>query len=121
MLQLLDIIFTLLHLLIVVFNCTGWIWKKTRKAHLFVILMTTFSWFVLGIWKGWGYCFLTDWAWQIKYKLGVTDLPNSFIQYCFNAIGIQIHPSYTDLITATTFFICLALSITLNWKDRFRP
>ncbi|HUR31773.1 MAG TPA: hypothetical protein VMZ69_10110 [Saprospiraceae bacterium] len=44
--------------------------EKTRKAHLLVIDLTIASWFIIGLWKGFGYCFLTDWHWRIKEKLG---------------------------------------------------
>jgi len=85
-LKILDLLFTLAHLIIIAFNLFGWIWKKTRKAHLIVVGITLASWFILGIWKGWGYCFLTDWHWRVKEKLGETGLPDSFIKYMADKI-----------------------------------
>jgi hypothetical protein len=81
MLSLLDITFTLSHWLLIGFNLSGWAWKRTRKWHLVVLILTAASWFVLGIWYGWGYCPLTSWHWDIKERLGETGLPNSFIKY----------------------------------------
>ncbi|MCW3107811.1 MAG: hypothetical protein JWQ09_2317, partial [Segetibacter sp.] len=54
---------------------------KTKKAHFISILLTAGSWFLLGIWFGWGYCPVTDWQWQVKEKLGEKGLPASFIEY----------------------------------------
>ena len=61
MLEFLDLLFIALHIAIKGFNLFGWIWEKTLKAHFVLIVATTLSWLVLGIWYGLGYCFLTDW------------------------------------------------------------
>ncbi|MEM7105262.1 MAG: DUF2784 domain-containing protein [Bacteroidota bacterium] len=115
MLKFLDILLFTLHLIVIVFNLTGWIWKGTRRFHLWVIGLTGASWFILGIWYGWGYCFLTDWHWSIKRQLGVEDLPNSFIQYFFEAIGIGIVPNTTDSITLVAFVLAIVISIYFNF------
>ncbi|MBT3271653.1 MAG: DUF2784 family protein, partial [Spirochaetales bacterium] len=52
------------HSCVIIFNLTGWIWRKTRIPHLILIGLTAFSWFVLGIWYGFGYCPSTDWHWR---------------------------------------------------------
>lgn len=77
----LDWFFTALHLIIIGFNLVGWIWRKTRALHFVFVLLTAGSWLILGIWFGLGYCPITDWQWQLKEKLGETNLPNSFIKY----------------------------------------
>ena len=86
MLKFLDILYTIIHLLIIGFNLFGWIWPRTRKAHLITIGVTAASWFILGIWFGWGYCPVTDWQWDVKEKLGERDLPASFITYFANKL-----------------------------------
>ena len=118
MLNVLDLTLEILHIVVILFNCTGWIWKRTRRIHLWVISITAFSWFVLGIWYGWGYCFLTDWAWEVKAKLGVTGLPNSYVQYVFDRIGLRIQSATIDIITVSAFAVSLVMSMALNWKDR---
>jgi hypothetical protein len=45
------------------------------------LLITLFSWGVLGIWYGFGYCFLTDWHYQVLRELGETGMPNSYIAF----------------------------------------
>ncbi|MDH4059101.1 MAG: DUF2784 domain-containing protein [Cyclobacteriaceae bacterium] len=77
--KLLDGLFMVLHPAIILFNLFGWIPRKTRKANLILLLLTGASWFVLGIWKGIGYCPLTDWHFKVLRKLGQTDLPYSYI------------------------------------------
>lgn len=119
MLSFLNILFTIAHLALIVFNLAGWIWKKTRKAHLIVLSLTTFSWFVLGIWYGWGYCPLTDWHWQVKEKLGETNLPNSFIKYLADKItGSDINPSIVDGITVGCLIAAIIASVYVNFFTR---
>src|SRR5687767_2011561 len=91
MLQLLDILLTIAHLVLIGFNLFGWIWPATRKANFICILATAASWFLLGIWFGMGYCPITDWQWDVKRKLGESNLPASFIKY------------YADKITGKNF------------------
>jgi hypothetical protein len=116
MLLLLDIFFTVLHLAIVGFNLTGWIWQKTRKAHLVCVAATAASWFLLGIWFGWGYCFLTDWHWDVKEKSGETNLPNSFIKYLADKLtGCNFSPPVVDAWTLGLFLAAIALSVYVNF------
>ena len=117
MLQLFDIFFFWLHIVIILFNLFGWIWKKIRKMHLIVVLITLFSWLFLGIWFGMGYCFLTDWHWEVKYKLGETDLPASFVKYFFDEYTlINLQADIIDWITGISFGLAVILSIYLNIK-----
>jgi hypothetical protein len=116
LLKLLDILLTLAHFVLIGFNLLGWIWQKTRKAHLITVAATAFSWFVLGIWFGWGYCPITHWQWQVKKKLGETDLPNSFIKYYADKIGGKdIDPSVVDTATLFTFLAVILLTVYLNF------
>lgn len=114
-----DFLFTILHLLIISFNLFGWIWEKTRKAHFIVIALTFASWFVLGIWYGWGYCFLTDWHWRVKERLGETNLPASFIKYMADKIsGKDIDARLVDLSTMVIFIFTIIITIYVNFIHR---
>ncbi len=116
MLALYDVLFTLIHLVLIIFNLTGWAWKKTRRAHLVVLLATATSWFILGIWYGWGYCPLTDWHWKIKEKLGEVDLPDSFIKYLADKIsGRDIPSAVVDMITLVCLLGALLASVYVNF------
>ncbi|HXI01223.1 MAG TPA: DUF2784 domain-containing protein [Sphingobacteriaceae bacterium] len=114
--KLLDIVFTLLHLVIIGFNLVGWIWPSTRKLHLFVVGITIASWVVLGIWYGLGYCPLTDWHWQVKEKLGEQNLPNSFIKYFADKIiGQSIDSGLIDAVTASGFALAIGFAVYYNF------
>lgn len=102
--QALDIFYSLLHLLIVLFNMFGWISVRARKLHLYSVTVTLFSWIGLGAFYGWGYCFLTDWHFEILQKLGETDLPHSYITYMIDRfLGIEVDNYLVMDITALTF------------------
>lgn len=119
MLKFLDICLTFVHLALIGFNLFGWIWSKTRKAHLITVAATAFSWFILGIWFGWGYCPITHWQWNIKEKLGETNLPNSFIKYYADKIsGRNIDTSLVDRATLISFLVVIVLTIYLNFFKR---
>ena len=76
-------------------------------------------WFVPGIWFGWGYCPITDWEWQVKERLGETNLPNSFIKYYADKItGKNIDPSVVDTTTLVLFLAAIILSLYVNFFRR---
>ncbi|MEO5906489.1 MAG: DUF2784 family protein, partial [Saprospiraceae bacterium] len=64
--ELLDYFFFFFHTSLILFNCFGWIFPKLRRWNLITLLLTAFSWFVLGIWFGLGYCVCTDWHWAVR-------------------------------------------------------
>lgn len=118
--KLLDILFYLIHFVIIGFNLLGWIWHKTRKWHLIVAGVTLFCWLIIGIWYGFGYCPITDWQWQIKSHLGQTNLPASFVEHAIDKfLPVNISSYAADLITAITFSLAIVISLWLNIKDRF--
>ena len=117
----LDIFFVLFHSVLVGFNVTGWIWRRTRRAHLITISATLLSWSVLGIFYGFGYCPCTDWHWDVKRELGERNLPASYIKYYLDRItGLDWNPFTIDIIVVTVTFTAFALSILLNIRDRKR-
>jgi hypothetical protein len=109
----------ILHPAIIAFNCLGWIWKKTRAYNLILLLLTGASWFVLGIWKGWGYCICTDWHFRVLTKLGYEDLPNSYITFFIQRIsGVDVNANLVDILTLTVYVTALLLSIAVNLNAR---
>ncbi|MFI5133425.1 MAG: DUF2784 domain-containing protein [Chitinophagales bacterium] len=116
MLRFLDILLTIVHLALIGFNLFGWIWQATRKAHLITVAVTAACWFGLGIWYGWGYCPITEWQWQVKAKLGETNLPNSFIKYFADKItGKDFPASVVDNVTLSLFLTAIVLSVYVNF------
>jgi hypothetical protein len=121
MLFLSDVLLTILHLVIILFNLFGWIPVPTRKAHLVSIILTAASWFLLGLWFGIGYCPITEWQWQVKEKLGETALPASFIKYYGDKLtGKDLDPSMIDTITAVCFALAAVMSLYVNFARRKR-
>lgn len=122
LLQSLDYLIHFIHLIIIVINLTFWIFPKTRKIHLVVMGITWFSWLVVGYFYGWGYCFLTDWHWQVKTKLGETQLPYSYLTYLSNNIlGFHLSEGFVYGLTMYTFIFVLVMTLFiqfLQWKKR---
>lgn len=124
MLNLLDRTFFVLHTLLIGFNMTGWAWKRTRVLHLIALGVTTFSWFVLGAYYGWGYCLCTDWHFQIRRQLGYADLESSYIQLlAVEVLGIRLSQNVSDWLAGSVFAgIVLATAVVWIrvWRQRKR-
>lgn len=117
-LEFLNFFFFFFHTSLMLFNCSGWIWKKTRRWNLITLLLTAFSWFVLGIWYGWGYCLCTDWHWDIREKLGFFDQSMSYVHFLILKLtGINFDPKLVDKVTVSVFFLSIILSLWLNIRD----
>lgn len=118
----LDIFFVILHSSVIIFNCLGWLWKKTRKANLILLLTTAGSWLILGLIVGTpGYCPLTDWHFDVLTKLGLTDLPTSYVKYLADRImGTDLNTTMVDSVTLWTLVTALLFSIILNYRDYYR-
>jgi hypothetical protein len=120
--RLLDIFFVVFHTSLVIFNLFGWIWKRTRIYNLITLSITGASWLFLGLIVGvLGYCPLTDWHFRILYKLGKTDLPDSYIKYLADRLtGLNFDASLIDKITLYSFLVALIISLFLNIMDFVR-
>jgi hypothetical protein len=117
-LQILDWFFVVFHSGIIIFNMFGWMWIKTRKWNLFTLMLTAFSWFVLGLFFGIGYCFLTHWHWDVLAALSEYPPENSYVQYLIRRLtSIRISAEFADILTLLVFIISLALSVWLNVRD----
>ncbi len=114
----LDKFFFVFHTSIIIFNITGWIWKKTRLLNLILLLSTLFSWFFLGIWYGFGYCPSTDWHWQVREKLGYYDMPSSYLEFLFESItGVNVNAKLVDVLAVLFLGLALTASIITNIRD----
>ena len=116
--EFLNYFFFCFHTALIFFNTFGWIFCKTRKWNLITLLLTAFSWFVLGIWYGWGYCFCTDWHWNARQHLGYIDKENSYTQFLADKLtGKNFSSQLADTVTVIVFFTSLALGIWTNFRD----
>src|SRR5690606_8734184 len=115
MLVALDIFFFVFHTLLTVFNLVGWAFRKTRRLNLITLLLTAFSWVVLGIFYGSGYWFLTDWHWMVRDRLGYETPYNSYIPFFLvTAFVIRTTAHPADTLTLILFVAALTISIGVN-------
>jgi hypothetical protein len=111
--------FFIFHVALIFFNLFGWIPKTLRKLNLASLSLTAFSWIVLGFFYGFGYCFLTEWHWQIREKLGYTNESNSYIHFLLvELFGFSIDENLVDVFTGVFFFAAIAASLYVNLKVR---
>ncbi len=117
-LSFLNIFFIVFHTAFTLFNMTGWAFRKTRKLHLFTLLLTAGSWFILGIWYGWGYCACTDWHWQVREAMGIQDRSHSYIHFLLLKLtGKNFDTELVEKATLVIFLLCAVLSVWLNIRD----
>lgn len=112
--------FLVFHTVLILFNLFGWLVPRWRKWHLFCLLVTLFSWGVLGIWKGFGYCFLTDWHYRVLRQMEYGDLPESYIAFLIRYISGWA-PDEGLINTLTLVFTVLALgcSLWVNFSEKY--
>ena len=113
--ELANYLFFIFHIALIFFNLFGWISPRWRRLNLITLSLTAFSWFVLGIFYGFGYCFLTDWHWQVRDALGYSTESTSYIHFLILEItGVLMNEKLVDVFTAVFFFSAFAISIYLN-------
>jgi hypothetical protein len=114
----LDKFFFVFHSALMVFILFGWTWRKTRIANLIVILLTAFSWTVLGIWYGFGYCPSTDWHWQVRMKLGYSDMPTTYTKFLIDSLtGLDVNETLVDFFAVIFLLLALFASTYTNIRD----
>jgi len=114
----LDLFLLYFHLILTLFNLLGWIWIKTRRAHLISVSLTLFSWLGLGLFFGLGYCPLTDLHWYVRAKLGKTDMPPSYIKFVIDYFtGWDVNPQVVDLAAAVSLGIAFCLAVYLGVRS----
>jgi hypothetical protein len=108
----LNIFFFVFHTGLIAFNLTGWIWKRTRLANLVTLGATASSWFVLGIWYGFGYCPSTEWHWLVREKLGYPTHTYSYTKFLVDSMtGLDVSAALVDSATVILLALALAASI----------
>lgn len=101
------------------FNMVGWIWPKMRRWHLYSVLLTYSSWFVLGAFYGtWGYCACTDWHWQVRRSMGIVDHSDSYTHFLILQLtGVNLPSQLVDMITLSILVAATIISVVLNTRD----
>ena len=118
-LKIIDVLFIGFHTLLILFNVFGWLVPRWRFANFITLSLTAFSWLILGIWFGWGYCVCTDWHWQIREMLGYQNTSSSYIHFLILELThIDIPEKLVDTSTAILFFTVFLISMSLNFRKR---
>jgi hypothetical protein len=117
-LHILNYFFFGFHTVLIVFNLIGWLFPKTRKLHLYSLLITLISWCVLGLWYGFGYCFLTDWHYEVLRKLGETQMPQSYIAFLIQKLTGWLPDA--KLVNISTLVLTVLALIASVWMNFFR-
>ena len=125
----LDYFLIYFHTFLIIFNLFGWMWWRTRKLNLISLSLVAFSWLILGIWYGIGYCPFTEWHWQVRYNLGYYDMPYSYMKFLLDTLtGLDFNALFVDYMTAIFFSLALVISsitnvfnelMTSNWNPHF--
>lgn len=118
LLHFLNYFFYAFHTALIVFNLFGWLFPKTGRLHFYSLIITLFSWIVLGIWKGFGYCFLTDWHYQVLRTLGETGMPSSYIAFLVEKFTGWLPDA--DLVNTWTLILTAVALICSVWVNFFR-
>lgn len=115
MLAALDAGFFALHTALIAFNLVGWAWRRTRAAHLAVLALTASSWFVMGAFRGWGYCLCTDWHFRVRRLRGLPVAESSFVQLLLGkTLGVHLARRSADAL-AVGVFGAIVVATTLAW------
>ena len=85
------------------------------------MVLTAASWFILGIWYGWGYCACTDWHWDVREALGYHDRSNSYIHFLILKLtGRDLDHGLVEKGTLFVFLAAAVLTVWLNVRDWMR-
>jgi hypothetical protein len=118
-LKLLDGLLHLAHVVVILFSAFGWLYPPARPAHLCLQGLILFSWFGLGIRKGWTYCFLTDLHWRVKRLLHQPDPGDSYVKFLADRIaGRDVDEQLLWKATVGVFFATTLISALLEWRSR---
>src|SRR5262249_50063432 len=114
----LNVFFLVFHTAWMLFNCVGWIWRRTRPWHLLTVALTAASWFVLGYWYTWGYCICTDSHGKVRQELYPEESFENYTQFLIHeGTRLDLSGQQAELITVGIFAVVTVLTIVLNLRD----
>ena len=120
MLQLLDVLLHLSHIAVILFSAVGWLWPAARPLHLGLQGLILFSWFGLGSFRGWTYCFLTDLHWRVKAALGQPQRGESYVKLLVDRLsGHDTDANQVNRVTVTVFLVTTICSVALFVRDHW--
>ena len=82
------------------------------------MVLTLGSWFILGRWKGAGYCPVSDWHWRLKRNMGGEAPEGSYILLLLRHLTRrEPDPVAVDKSVVAGTVLILILSLWLNVRD----
>ena len=113
-LRVLNILLHLAHLAVILFSALGWLVAALRPLHLALQGVILFSWFGLGYFKGWTYCFLTDLHWRIKQAMGRPAESETYMKLLADRVSRRnVDAVLVNRVTVSVFFTTTLLSLLL--------
>ena len=117
--HLMNLAFHAVHLSVIGFTLTGWIWPRARVAHLGLILLMLGSWFILGRWMGAGYCPITDWHFRFRRRMGAERPSGPYIKLVLDRLtGRDLDRARIDRATLVITLALGTVSLVLTILDR---
>ena len=108
-----------LHWALILFCVSGWIFPQTRLAHLCLVILIAFSWFGLGLFRGVGFCLLTDLQWKVKSLLGQCPGSTSFVSYELDRFFYtHLSQRLVDRVVEIGYYFAAVLSLYANFVLR---
>ncbi len=118
MLPVLNVAFFAFHTALILFNVLGWISRRTRRWNLATLLATLFSWTLMGIWFGQGYCVCTDWHFRVRAAMGIQDRADNYLVLLVRILtGWDPPLPWVKAVAGVGFAFSLAMSVGLNVRD----
>lgn len=103
------------HLAIILFCLFGWLLPPARPWHLLMCALIVASWFGVGLWKGWGYCLVTDIQWRLLRRLGRPVPHTGYVPMLWQRLtGMAPDARRVDRITEWGFYLCSVVSLWVN-------
>ncbi len=110
-LQIADQLIGIIHSCLLLIVLFGWLLPATQTIHLVVLALVGLSWFGIGIFKGIGYCMLTDMQRRIKEHLGTNLEGPTFIASLFQKVGVTVTPLVVNILAYGFYFISLGIAV----------
>ena len=121
MLEFYDFLFHAIHITFIIINVICWMSFRTLKIAQVTLSLTLVSWIGFGFKYGFGYCFLTDWHWQLKERMGEIDLPHSYIKLVLDrSTGYDWNPQVVDQATTAVLIISLMGCLIQSYRAKKR-
>ena len=106
------------HIAVIAFTATGWMFCQTRPAHLITVGLIAASWLGIGYFVGFGYCFITDLQWRIRAQLGKPPEAGGYLQYLTRTfLRREVSDKCMDQFAYTLTSTCVLASVVLMFFD----